>query len=51
MYKHAMCGAGCCDPSETDKLALLEEQEKILEAKLATIRHLKESAKAVKENK
>ena len=43
------CGAGYCTPygswSKEDELAFLEEHEKILEAKLATIRHMKESAR------
>lgn len=42
-----MCGPGCYgynqdeDLSDDDQLALLEEKEKILEAKLATVRHMR----------
>lgn len=53
MYSGVMCGPGYCwGPgkwSKKDELAMLEEQEKILEAKLATIRHMKDSAKVTKE--
>lgn len=48
-----MCGQGnygCCgyddeELSYEDQKALLEEREKILEAKLATVRHMKETLK------
>ena len=53
MYSHGNCG-GYCGPhgwSKKDRLAHLEEAEKIMEAKLATIRHMKESAKSEKEDK
>ena len=53
MHAGVMCGpGGWCYPgrwSKKDELAMLEEQEKILEAKLATIRHMKENVKATKE--
>jgi len=43
-----MCGSGYCQPhgshSSKDEAVYLEEYEKILEAKLATVRHLKEEA-------
>ena len=49
-----MCG-GYCYPhgawSNEDDVALLDEQEKILEAKLATIRHMKEAVKEKTEKK
>lgn len=44
-----MCGSGCYgyytddDLSDEDQKAILEEKEKILEAKLATVRHMKAS--------
>jgi len=42
-----MCGAGYCQPhgshSSKDETVYLEEYEKILEAKLATVRHMKEA--------
>ena len=48
-----MCGQGNCgcscdteeELSQEDQKALLEEREKILEAKLATVRHMKDSLK------
>lgn len=47
MYSN-YCGGGYCEPegslSKKDKKALLKEQEAILEAKLATVRHWMESA-------
>lgn len=54
MHAGIMCGPGgwCYPPgrwSKKDELAMLEEQEKILEAKLATVRHMKENVKAAKE--
>ncbi len=54
MHSNAYCGDGYCGPmgfygSKEDKVALLEEQEKVMEAKLATIRHMKESAKSAQE--
>lgn len=42
-----MCGQGYCgcyneeEISDDDQMAYLEEKEKILEAKLATVRHMK----------
>lgn len=52
MHPGAMCGpGGYCYPgkwSKKDELMMLEEHEKILEAKLATIRQLKETAKSSK---
>lgn len=53
MYHQGMCGGGYCYGgkwSKKDELAMLEEHEKILEAKLATIRHMKESMQASKED-
>lgn len=49
MFRNAaMCG-GYCYPhdswSKKDEIASLDEQEKILKAKLATIRHMKDSVK------
>ncbi|MDP3740848.1 MAG: hypothetical protein Q8R08_00800 [bacterium] len=53
MYAGAMCGPGYCWSSgkwsKKDELAMLEEHEKIFEAKLATIRHMKENVKVAKE--
>lgn len=52
MYRNDMCGAYCAPMgfgSKKDQVALLEEQEKILEAKLATIKHMKESVKNSKD--
>ncbi len=53
MFRHGYCD-GYCGPwgtgiSKKDEIAFLEEQEKILEAKLATIRHMKESVKSSKD--
>ncbi len=53
MFRHSYCG-GYCEPwgmgsSKKDQIAYLDEQEKILEAKLATIRHMKESVKSSKD--
>lgn len=52
MYQ-GMCGGGYCAPwgsgSKKDQKAFLEEHEKVLEAKLATIKHLKESPEKEKE--
>ena len=45
-----MCG-GYCGPgqwSKSDQVALLKEREKILEAKLATIRHMIEETEKEK---
>lgn len=47
MWNNAYCGDGQCGPyavTKEDQVALLKEKEKILEAKLATVRHLIESA-------
>ena len=49
MFRQEYCGAYCGPMGygrmdAKDEVAFLEEQEKILEAKLATIRHMKESA-------
>lgn len=46
MYSNDMCAAYCSPMgfgSKKDRVALLEEQEKILEAKLATVKHMKDS--------
>ena len=49
MFRQEYCGAYCGPMGygrmdAGDEVAFLEEEEKILEAKLATIRHMKESA-------
>ena len=47
MHYQGMCGYGYCGPmgfSKGDETTFLKEQEKILEAKLATIRHLIEQS-------
>ena len=47
MHYQSMCGYGYCGPmgfKQEDQAAILKEQEKILEAKLATIRHMIEQA-------
>ncbi|MBI4054125.1 MAG: DUF5320 domain-containing protein [Candidatus Doudnabacteria bacterium] len=54
MFGNGMCYGRYCAPyglgSKKDQTAFLEEQEKILEAKLATIRHMKESVKSSKDD-
>jgi hypothetical protein len=47
MYGNGCCG-GYCEPEEMtqeDQEAFLQEREAILEAKLATVRHLRETLK------
>ncbi len=52
MYRAGMCG-GYCEPfglvSKKDRKVFLEEHKKVLEAKLATIKHLKESLEKEKD--
>ena len=53
MYYGGICGGGCnCGPvTKEDEVTFLREKEKIMEAKLATIRHLIESLESEKETK
>ena len=47
MHYQGMCGYGYCGPmgfKKEDEAAFLKEQEAILEAKLATVKHLREEA-------
>lgn len=52
-----MYGSNCCgyyseeELSDEDQRALLDEKEKILEAKLATVRHMKDSLGKKKDSK
>ncbi len=52
-----MCGGGCGgydslgEWSHKDQIAFLEEREKIMEAKLATIRHFKEELQSKQADK
>jgi hypothetical protein len=49
-----MCGGGYCEPmgsSKEYKIAVLDEQERILERKLEMIRKLKEALKSKSEEK
>ena len=53
MHGHGMCADGYCGPmswSKKDRMAMLEEQEKIMEAKLATLKHMKESLASEKDS-
>lgn len=45
------CGCSMDEMDAKDKVAILEEKEKILEAKLATIRHMKDAVKTEKAKK
>jgi len=54
MYGTNGCCGGYCEPEEMtaeDQEAYLKERESILEAKLATVRHLMESLKKTKSDK
>lgn len=51
MYCGNMANCGPMAATKEDQVALLKEKEKILEAKLATVRHLIESAQTEKVQK
>jgi hypothetical protein len=57
MHGQGMCGGGCGgydslgEWSHKDQIAFLEEREKIMEAKLATIRHFKEELQSKQADK